>query len=68
MSEGIYHGDSICLRLDQAYLTKGDRTSAIRSFEQVLRLKPDGEDAGQQLKILRANYALHRIATGGETR
>ena len=41
--------------LGQAYLAKGDKHAAIRSFEHVLKLKPGDEDAAQQLKNLRAN-------------
>lgn len=41
--------------LGQAYLAKGDKAAAIRSFEHVLQLKPGDEGATQQLKSLRAN-------------
>jgi predicted alpha/beta superfamily hydrolase len=41
--------------LGQAYLAKGDKAAAIRSFERVLQLKPGDEDATEQLKNLRAN-------------
>lgn len=41
--------------LGHAYIAKGDRELAIRSFEKMLEIEPDSEHAASMLKDLREN-------------